>query len=1105
MPSMMDSLSALSSLHEESRSENYIEPHYKEWYRVAIETLIEGGVEAYQEFITKERVTEFLAEEELSYILNNIKKPPENVAYSTDDNTDDASSSGTYWPMESDVEAPNLDLGWPNLISGLSGPTKVDLLFHPPRAQPLTIKETVRKMMKDAKQVIAIVMDMFTDVDLFKEVIEASTRGISVYILLDDTKMCHFLKMTEKQGFQVQRNRNIRVRTVKGHDYFSKSGAKFCGRMEQKFLLVDSKKVLYGNYSFMWSFEKVHLSMVQVITGQLVESFDEEFRTLYARSCVPSGFGPEELGFGKNRKMSLENGIYQHSLTSLASSSSQQSLFGRHHKMHTLDTSFLKSHGRYAINEDERYSLRNATYRPHLNSGYNVQQKIQQLQQAARNENWKRHSYAGGEKPESSPYLMLNRGVNHTPMPSHHWKTHLDNPSVGSSSRGGYIGTYNGSTQGFVSRFAQPNGPYLAEKPSTIRRSFHGTDNHIRTLQQKMPTLERTTKSFLRNWRIESYLNDQSDFSAGSNAESIGDRHDTSDGTENPPSSSIYTHSRLRSSLVFKPTLPEQKEAISCTSNSTNSNSTIIDSQESVTPKPIRSNESAHSRLTSDTCFTGYATHQQLPEADKRRSLHIPEGSRGDNYTTNKPTTSYLYTSLCANKQGDNIASQQNDTLLKRRSLPMFESLKLNIANSVNRPSNSYIYSSLVKGRVREADNPAVQPDNQQLNSVHAASTQSANVDERNTNESRNDSANKALSYDSLNESCKDETNKQWSPKKENKGSPNFLKKGSKKLKSLLSLTPDKKETLSKSKAPAFYRMCSSSDTLISEEDDVAEKLKKSENKTEASPNLDRLPSTPLQSSLYRSKESVCVSPARSVRSVFDEGSKLSSTAGPIEGKFSETTGDASAPRFNTEQIQYQDPKETRMEVGYGTAYVSTSLQRVRPQRDMLQREIPQRDMLPREIPQRDMVHREVPPRVHLQRALSHRDILQRDIPARDMVQREMSQRDTGHRVIPQRELSHREVRNHEITPCISRMSDRRLYSRFEPFYKAEGSVQSTNTTENTNTPVMEHKSNAMGHSYTRQSPMMNYSSPAFQTYHANENKFGRFMQKFGNLIHKNK
>ncbi|KAJ1150449.1 hypothetical protein NDU88_003240 [Pleurodeles waltl] len=607
------------SMYKCIRSENYIEPHYKEWYRVAIETLIEGGVEAYQEFITKERVTEFLAEEELSYILNNIKKPPENVAYSTDDNTDDASSSGTYWPMESDVEAPNLDLGWPNLISGLSGPTKVDLLFHPPRAQPLTIKETVRKMMKDAKQVIAIVMDMFTDVDLFKEVIEASTRGISVYILLDDTKMCHFLKMTEKQGFQVQRNRNIRVRTVKGHDYFSKSGAKFCGRMEQKFLLVDSKKVLYGNYSFMWSFEKVHLSMVQVITGQLVESFDEEFRTLYARSCVPSGFGPEELG---------------------------------------------------------------------------------------------------------------------------------------------------------------------------------------------------------------------------------------------------------------------------------------------------------------------YATHQQLPEADKRRSLHIPEGSRGDNYTTNKPTTSYLYTSLCANKQGDNIASQQNDTLLKRRSLPMFESLKLNIANSVNRPSNSYIYSSLVKGRVREADNPAVQPDNQQLNSVHAASTQSANVDERNTNESRNDSANKALSYDSLNESCKDETNKQWSPKKENKGSPNFLKKGSKKLKSLLSLTPDKKETLSKSKAPAFYRMCSSSDTLISEEDDVAEKLKKSENKTEASPNLDRLPSTPLQSSLYRSKESVCVSPARSVRSVFDEGSKLSSTAGPIEGKFSETTGDASAPRFNTEQIQYQDPKETRMEVGYGTAYVSTSLQR---------------------------------------------------------------------------------------------------------------------------------------------------------------------------------
>lgn len=39
--------------------------------------------------------------------------------------------------------------------------------------------------------------------------------------------------------------------------------------------------------SYTWSFEKINLSMVLVITGQLVCSFDEEFRRLYARSTVP--------------------------------------------------------------------------------------------------------------------------------------------------------------------------------------------------------------------------------------------------------------------------------------------------------------------------------------------------------------------------------------------------------------------------------------------------------------------------------------------------------------------------------------------------------------------------------------------------------------------------------------------------------------------------------------------------------------------------------------------------------------------------------------------------------------------------------------------------
>lgn len=40
--------------------------------------------------------------------------------------------------------------------------------------------------------------------------------------------------------------------------------------------------------SYTWSYEKIRLSMVLVITGQLACSYDEEFRRLYARSIVPT-------------------------------------------------------------------------------------------------------------------------------------------------------------------------------------------------------------------------------------------------------------------------------------------------------------------------------------------------------------------------------------------------------------------------------------------------------------------------------------------------------------------------------------------------------------------------------------------------------------------------------------------------------------------------------------------------------------------------------------------------------------------------------------------------------------------------------------------------
>lgn len=73
-------------------------------------------------------------------------------------------------------------------------------------------------------QVIAIAMDVFTDVDIFKELISATLRGVMVYILLDDSHVKSFLKMSHNVGVNINdlKVRNTapwnHIKTMKGSD-----------------------------------------------------------------------------------------------------------------------------------------------------------------------------------------------------------------------------------------------------------------------------------------------------------------------------------------------------------------------------------------------------------------------------------------------------------------------------------------------------------------------------------------------------------------------------------------------------------------------------------------------------------------------------------------------------------------------------------------------------------------------------------------------------------------------------------------------------------------------------------------------------------------------
>lgn len=151
----MDSpeFSMLSSLRGDIKSEDYIQPHYKESYRLAIDHLVSDGRNSYQEFLKGERIGSFLSEDELLFITTNAKPlPPQDHKEEVNGSPDSKSSSGTYWPIHSDVGTPDLDLGWPEVMHEKLQ-TNIDLLFHPPRHNNPTIKEVIRKHVRDARQV----------------------------------------------------------------------------------------------------------------------------------------------------------------------------------------------------------------------------------------------------------------------------------------------------------------------------------------------------------------------------------------------------------------------------------------------------------------------------------------------------------------------------------------------------------------------------------------------------------------------------------------------------------------------------------------------------------------------------------------------------------------------------------------------------------------------------------------------------------------------------------------------------------------------------------------------------------------------------------------
>ncbi|XP_062866955.1 protein FAM83G [Trichomycterus rosablanca] len=267
-------------------NETKIEFLYSEEQRLAVESLISGGRDAFGTYIKERELRPFLSERELERLGSSVEdyRPGAEPPRPDLADGDERPLSLQYWPDRSDTSIPDLDLGWPDYNS-YRGVTRVNVYTQPPMGGQTHIKEVVRKAIVQAQKIIAIVMDVFTDVDIFKDLLDAGfKRKVAVYIIIEQSSIQDFLHMCERATMHGGHLKYLRVRCIGGSVFHTRSAKRVQGSLNQKFMFVDGDRAISGSYSFTWTAARLDRNLITVLTGQAVEAFDKQFCELYLTS-----------------------------------------------------------------------------------------------------------------------------------------------------------------------------------------------------------------------------------------------------------------------------------------------------------------------------------------------------------------------------------------------------------------------------------------------------------------------------------------------------------------------------------------------------------------------------------------------------------------------------------------------------------------------------------------------------------------------------------------------------------------------------------------------------------------------------------------------------
>ncbi|XP_069546683.1 protein FAM83A isoform X2 [Brachyistius frenatus] len=274
--------------------------------REAVERLLSAGPEAFNSSVGTKRSACFLSAEEVGQITSWAQNYRHNRPQVEQENGAGSSSEmedfpDTYFPCHSDMPTPDLDLGWPERDTKRVQTGNVTVHTSPPAEGDPSVREIIRRHLQKASQVIAIVTDRLTDGAIISDLHYAASRGVPVYIILNQRSI--------QENFTLNRLRhpNMRVRVLGGKTFCSRAGRIVVGEMKDKFLLVDLETVIHGSYSLTWTDARLHRQLITVLSGPVIDSFDREFRILFAASLpVPDTWKVTAMGVVQRNRSPVE-------------------------------------------------------------------------------------------------------------------------------------------------------------------------------------------------------------------------------------------------------------------------------------------------------------------------------------------------------------------------------------------------------------------------------------------------------------------------------------------------------------------------------------------------------------------------------------------------------------------------------------------------------------------------------------------------------------------------------------------------------------------------------------------------------------------------------